>query len=293
MKKLTPGPLPQAVLARTFVTMEPMSSVARLSLALVLVSCGVALKPNPLRAEPVPVRQKEGLIHGFLLLRASTGDLLATGDWTQVANGDRVTSILAFRFKDGSIHEETAVFSQRRLFRLLTYHLAQRGPAFKRPTDMNLNVSTGQVTVHYTDDGKDKTVTEHLTLPADVANGIVSTLMHDLDPKSPRTELSMVVSAPKPRLVKLVISPEGDDAFSIGGATHKATRYVVKIELGGITGIVAPIVGKRPPDTRVWMLGGSTPAFLRSEGPLCDECPIWRIELASPVWPKGDTDPKP
>jgi len=289
VKKLTPGPLPQAVVARTFVTMEPMNSVARLSLALVLVSCGAALKPHPLRAEPVPVRQKEGLIHGFLLLRASTGDLLATGDWTQVTAGDRVTSILAFRFKDGSVHEETAVFSQRRIFRLLTYHLVQKGTAFKRPTDMTLNVSTGQVTVHYTDDGKDKTVTEHLTLPADVANGIVSTLMHDLDPKSPRTELSMVVSTPKPRLVKLIISPEGDDTFSIGGATHKATRYVVKIELGGITGIVAPIVGKQPPDTRVWMLGGSTPAFLKSEGPLCDECPIWRIELAVPVWPKSET----
>jgi hypothetical protein len=292
VKKLTPGAPSQTIVFRAFVTMEPMNSFARLSLALVLGSCDALLSSNSLLAEPVPVRQKEGLVHGFLLLRGLNGDPLATGDWTQVAHGDRITSNLAFRFKDGSIHDETAVFSQRRVFRLLTYHLVQKGPAFKRPTDMTLNVSTGQVTVHYTDDGKDKTVTDHLKLPADVANGIVTTLMHDFDPKSPKTELSMVVSTPKPRLVKLTISPEGDDPFSIGGVTHKATRYVIKIELGGITGIIAPIVGKQPPDTRVWMLGGSAPAFLKSEGPLCDECPIWRIELTSPVWPKSEPNPQ-
>jgi hypothetical protein len=274
--------------------MEPMNSGVRLSLlGVVIGSCGIALLlPNSLQAEPVPVRHAEGLIHGFLVLRTLHGDNLATGGWIQTANGDRVTSNLAFRFKDGSIHEESAIFSQRRTFRLLTYRLLQKGPAFKRPTDMILDASTGQVTVHYIVDGKDKTVTDHLKLPADVANGIVTTLMHDIDPKSAKTELSMVASTPKPRLVKLAISPEGEDSFSIGGSALKATRYVIKIEIGGITGIVAPIVGKQPPNTHVWMIGGKAPAFLKSEGPLCDDCPIWRIELASPIWPKSTTDPK-
>jgi hypothetical protein len=259
-------------------------------LVAVLVSCGAI--PKPLLAEAVPVRQTEGLLHGFLVLRAVNGDSLATGDLTQVAHGDRVTSDLLFRFKDGSIHEETSVFSQRRTFRLLTYHLVQKGPTFKRPTDMTLNASTGQVTVRYVDDGKEKTVTDQMKLPADLANGIVTTLMNHIDPKAAKTMLSMVVSTPKPRLVKLAISPEGDDSFSIGGSVLKGTRYVIKIEIGGISGVVAPIIGKQPPDTRVWMLGGKAPAFLKSEGPLCDDCPIWRIELASPVWPKSETNQK-
>jgi len=282
-----PSPFPR------WFTMEPMRSAVRFSLlAVVIACCGAALLPNPLLAEPVPVRQPEGLIHGFLLLRALNGDILASGDSTQVPHGDRLTSNLVFRFKDGSIFDETAVFSQRRTFRLLTYHLVQKGPAFKRPTDMTLNASTGEVTVHYTDDGKDKTVTDRLKVPADVANGLVTTLMHDIDPKTAKTMLSMVVSTPKPRLVKLAISPEGDDSFSIDGAVHKAARFVIKIEIGGISGIVAPIVGKQPPDTRIWMIGGKAPAFLKSEGPLCDDCPIWRIELTSPVWPKSDTGQK-
>jgi hypothetical protein len=234
--------------------MKPMKTGVRFRLLVVVLgSTGAILLPTPLLAEPVPVRHTEGLMHGFLVLRALNGDSLATGDLTQVADGDRVSTDLAFRFTDGSIHEETSVFLQRRTFRLLTYHLVQKGRAFKRPTDMTLNASTGQVIVHYIDDGKEKTVTDRLKLPADVANGIVTSLLNDIDPKATKTVVSMVASTPKPRLVKLAISPEGDDSFSVGGSVLKAIRYVIKVEIGGISGIVAPIIGKQPPDTHVWM----------------------------------------
>ncbi len=62
-------------------------------------------------------------------------------------------------------------------------------------------------------------------------------------------------------------------------------HYVVKVELGGIAGVVALVVGKQPPDSHVWILGGEAPAFVRSEAPLYSGGPVWRIELASPVWP--------
>jgi len=54
-------------------------------------------------------------------------------------------------------------------------------------------------------------------------------------------------------------------------------------------GLVAPLVGKQPADTHVWILGGEAPAFVKSEGPLYVGGPIWRIELASPIWPKAST----
>jgi hypothetical protein len=60
---------------------------------------------------------------------------------------------------------------------------------------------------------------------------------------------------------------------------------VVKIELGGLAGVVAPVIGKQPPDTDVWILEGDAPAFLKSQGPQFQDGPIWRIELASPSWP--------
>jgi hypothetical protein len=93
-------------------------------------------------------------------------------------------------------------------------------------------------------------------------------------------------------VVKLEISPAGEDSFSVGAVAHKALRYQVKVNIGGISGAIAPIVGKQPPDTYVWVAGGNQPGFLCSEGPLCDGCPIWRIELASPVWPKGNQTSK-
>lgn len=244
-------------------------------------------------ADQVPVRHVEGRIHGFLLLRDLEDRLLASGSSIQLANGNRVTSELSFRFNDGSVHEETTVFSQRRTFQLLRYRLVQKGPAFKRPMDMSLNASTGQVTIRYTDDdGKEKTITDRLKLPADLANGLVTTLLGDIDPKVPKTVISMLVATPKPRLIKLELSPLGDDSFSVGGVAEKAMRYAVKVDIGGIGGAIAPIIGKQPPDTHVWMVGGRAPGFLKSEGPLFPDGPVWRIELASPVWPKPSSGQK-
>jgi hypothetical protein len=242
----------------------------------------------PLLADQVQVRHAEGRIHGFLALRDLDGSLLATGGLTQLAAGNRVTTQLRFHFKDGSVHEETTVFSQRRTFQLLRYQLVQKGKTFKRPTDLSLNTTTGQVTIHYTDDdGKAKTITDHLVLPPDLANGMVTTLLGDIDPKAPKTTLSMLVSTPKPRLVKLEITPQGEDSFSVAGSSAKALLYNVKVHIGGISGVVAPIVGKQPPDTHIWMIGGRAPGFLKSEGPLFEGGPVWRIELASPTWPKA------
>ncbi len=151
-----------------------------------------------------------------------------------------------------------------------------------------IDASTGQVTVHYADeDGKEKVLTEKIVVPPDAAEcGIVPTLLENFGPVVPQATLSMVATTPKPRVVKLAIHPEGQETFSIGGSSYKATKYLVKVEIGGAAGVVAPLVGKVPPDTHVWVTGGVAPVFVRSEGPLFEGGPIWRIELASPVWPR-------
>ena len=252
----------------------------------VLVACATLLQPGAMPAETVAVLHSEGVVHGFLVLRTLAGDTLADGDLIQVARGDRVTSRLVFHFKDGSVHDETAVVSQRRNFRLLTDHLVQKGPAFQHPMEVSIDGSTGQVTVRSTDDdGKEKLVTERLDLPPDVANGLVLTLLKNLRSVASQTKISMVAATPKLRLVKLAITSQGETPFSVGGSSRKATHYVVKVEIGGAAGVVAPLVGKQPPDTHVWILGGEAPAFVKSEGPLYFGGPIWRIELVSPVWP--------
>jgi hypothetical protein len=85
-------------------------------------------------------------------------------------------------------------------------------------------------------------------------------------------------------LVKLVIAPEGEATFLAGGASRKATQYLIRVEIGGIAGFLAPLLGKQPQDSHAWVLDGDAPAFVRLEGPLFMDGPSWRIEPVSPVW---------
>src|SRR5580692_7563332 len=238
-------------------------------------------------ADPVAVRHTQGSLRGFLVLKDTNDKILASGDLVQLVSGNRVTATLSLHFADGSLYEETSVFSQSHSYRLLTYKQVLKGAAFKTQETLSLDASTGAVNIQSTDkEGKEKTVSDKLSLPPDLANGILSMLLTEAAPQAEMT-LSMLVSTPKPRIVKLKISPAGQDPFSVGGFGVKATHYIMKIDIGGVEGVAAKVVGKQPPPEDFWIASGNAPVFLKSEGPLYEDGPIWRIELASPVWPKA------
>jgi hypothetical protein len=258
--------------------------VARTSRVAAVVACVALLGAVPRAGQGVPVRHPEGLVHGFLILSTLQGTRLADGDLIQNLRGDRVTSQLIFRFRDGSRHEETAVYSQRQQFRLITYQLKQRGPTFPRPIEVSIDAAAGRITTRYTDDGKERTDTETHELPPDLANGLVSILLKNVRPEAPPETFSYVASTPGPRLVRLELRVAGAQEFVTGGTPRKATHFVLKVKIGGFAGFMAPILGKTPPDVHVWILAGEAPAFVRAEQPLYADGPVWRIELTSPVW---------
>jgi hypothetical protein len=250
------------------------------------LACGAILWCAPISADPVQVHYREGVVHGFLTLRSPEGAITAVGDLTQVAYGDRVTSRLVFHFKDGSLQDETAVFSQRGEFRLVSDHLVQKGRAFERPIDMKIDRPRGEVTVRYLDeDGQEKVDNERLELPPDLANGLIITLLKNVRRTALPASVSYVAATPKPRLVKLKITAAGADRFSVAGSARRATHYVLKVEIGGLAGLIAPLLGKDPPDSHVWILEGEAPAFVRSEAPLFMGGALMRTDLASPAWP--------
>jgi hypothetical protein len=240
--------------------------------------------PATVAGEPVPVRHAEGLVHGFLSLKTTDGAVIADGDLIQTTRGDRVTSRLIFRFRDGSLHDETAVFSQRRVFRLISNHLVQKGPTFPHAIDMTIDATGDAVVVRYSDDGEQKTESEHLDLPPDLANGLILTLLKNVRPGAVPKSLALVGATPKPRLVRLELGVAGRERFSTGSTTRTATHYILKVDIGGLSGILAPLLGKQPPDAHVWILEGEAPAFVKSEQPLYMGGPLWRIELVSPAW---------
>jgi hypothetical protein len=59
---------------------------------------------------------------------------------------------------------------------------------------------------------------------------------------------------------------------------------LVKVEIEGILGLLAPAVGKQPPDSYVWVLGGEAPTFLKWQAPAYEGGPIWVTRLTSPIW---------
>jgi hypothetical protein len=250
--------------------------------------CGLSFVASYAAAEPVHVRHPEGTLHGFLSLTTETGQVVASGDLIEIVRGDRVTSRLTFHFKDGSLDDETTVFTQRGVFRLISDHHIQRGPYFPTQLDMNIDVAKGTVVTRWKGkDGKEQDSTEHMKLPSDLYNGLVTPVVKNLNPDAPETKVSMIVSTPKPRIVTLLMRPLGTAPFSLAGFARKSLHYEIKIELGGIVGLIAPVVGKAPPDIYMWIEGGEVPIFLRETGPLFEEGPVLTINLIGPTWPEN------
>jgi hypothetical protein len=258
--------------------------ISRLQLFHTLVISILIFQSSRLPAEQIPVRHMEGVMLGFLVLRTLDGETLAYGELKQVVHGqgEQVTDDLQFRFKDGSFYQEITKFTQRGEFRLVSDQVVQKGPSFKKETEAWIEVATGKITVRSVEKGKEKLTTKHLDLPPDVSNGLIFTLVKNVDPSAAQTTVSMVAASTTPRIVKLNIVPDQEKTIKIGLITQKAQQFVVKVKIEGVAGVVAPVVGKQPPDTHVWIVKSEAPTFIESEGPLSQDSPVWRMEVTAP-----------
>jgi hypothetical protein len=230
----------------------------------------------------VPVRFTEGLTRGFLLVRAQDGRLVGHGDLIQVVRGQRMESQMILRFRDGSTHDERVAFTQDGVFALLSYHVVQQGPSFPERLDALFDVRDGRYSVTSGTGKSEKVATGHLTLPADVSNGLVILLLKNLPPGTART-VHVVAFTPKPRLVELEMLPSGQRSVQVGELQRPAERYVLKPRLGPIMGFIAKLLGRLPADTECLILKADVPAFVRCDGALALGGPIWRIEVTSPA----------
>jgi hypothetical protein len=237
-------------------------------------------------AAPVPVRFVEGVTHGFLVLRDVNGALLASGNLLQVQRGVQVESRMVFRFKDGSLYDETVVFTQERVFTMQSYRLVQRGPAFAEDTEISLERASGKYSVSTKahKDGDEQVLNGTLDLPPDVYNGMVITVAKNL-PKGASETVHIVAFTPTPRLIQLEFLPEGEQKVLIGQLGKTATHYVLKPRLGIWLKVFATLLGRAPPDSHAWIIRDELPAFVRFEGPLVTTGPVRRIETTTPRWP--------
>jgi hypothetical protein len=250
-------------------------TIRLLTSVLPLLSILVVAAP-PLDAAPLAVRFTEGVARGFPVLRSQAGEPLAAGELSQVARGDLVHSHLVFRFRDGSLYDETVVFSQRDVFTLEEYRVTQRGPSFPESIEASLDRATGRYDVRYRgdDDSPEELVSGRLALPADVYSGMLGLLMKNLPPGAKQT-VQVVVFTPQPRFVTVLLEPGAEDQLMLGERPITATRYLIKPQLG----LLASLLVVDPPAMQCWIVGGDAPAFVKFQGPLYFMGPVWRIEL--------------
>jgi len=266
-----------------------MSAAARgspLRNATALVLVAAMLGAPCAAAEPIAVRFVEGVSHGFLTLRTVDAAQIASGDLLQFARRGEIESRMVFRFKDGSVLDETVVFTQDRVFLMKSYRLSQRGPVFAEDTEISLERASGKYRVKTTahKDGAVTLLEGTLEMPADTYNGMVLTVAKNLAKGASQT-INVVAFTPAARLVPVELAPAGEQKILVGELTKSATRYVFKPKPGPWISLLANVLGRMPADSHAWILTEDVPAFVKFEGPLHPAGAPWRIELTSPRWP--------
>jgi hypothetical protein len=244
-------------------------------LVLMPLFCATALD-----AAPVRVRFPEGTTRGFLAIRTPQGELIGRGELRQKPRGDEIDSRLLLQFKNGSVHEEVTTYSQRGVLRLESYRLTQRGPSFPG-AEISFDRKSGryQAKARERTDGPEQTASGEFEMPADLYNGMALVVLKNMVPAEGATG-QLAAFTPKPRLLRMEFRQEGEDRVFFAGDPKQAARHLVNLEIGGVSGVVASLIGKIPPDLRYWLALGEIPAFVRFEGSMFLNGPVWRVEMA-------------
>lgn len=267
------------------------SSRVRPAVNLILTLIALILSATFLAAEQVPVIQRQGAVHGFLVLRDDHGKAIAIGDQTNEVRGNLIHARTIFQFRDGSVDDEETTYRQGSHFELVLDHHVQKGPAFSKQSDVTIDVHKGLVS--WIDlSGKDKQPkSQHMHLPHDLANGMIPLFVQNYPQGATSLQVSYLAVSSKPRIIKLDIKPNGSDKVAVGWTGRQADMFDVHFDLGAVVGKLATLVGKQPPDIRVWTLDGKAgpvPEFIKLVGPLYENGPIWTVLLSAPTWPSED-----
>ena len=231
-------------------------------------------------AEPIPVTHIQLPRRASMVARSETGKIIAQVEFTETVQGDEVTMRLTYHFMDGSIDDETTTYSQQGIFRLVRNHHIQNGPFFATPVDLTVEAATGISTSRTTDkDGKIHVESTHIDLPDDLANGFVGTVLVNVPPNTAPFRMGILAPVFGGRLIRILISPEGEQPFQKAGQTLKATVFRIHPELGGILGMLATLFGLQPKDVMVWVLEGDRPAVMRVVGQMSGFGPVVSSEL--------------
>ncbi|GGH06101.1 hypothetical protein GCM10011586_22850 [Silvibacterium dinghuense] len=215
-----------------------------------------------------------------MVARSEDGKTIASGEFSQVVQGNEVTMRLTYHFLDGSVDDEATTYTQKGTFQLVRNHHIQKGPFFTKPIDLTIEAATGMVTSQTIDKhGRIHVESKHMDLPDDLANGIVGTLLLNVPDNAIPFRVGMLAPVGGGRLIRLLISPAEEQTVHLAGQTLEATVFRIHPELGGIVRVIARLLGLQPKDVMVWVLEGEDPAVAVIVGQLGGYGPMVSSEL--------------
>jgi hypothetical protein len=222
-----------------------------------------------------------------MVVRSATGEIVGRVDFSEDVHGDEVTMRLTYHFVDGSTDDETTTYRQQGTLQLIRNHHIQKGPFFSKPFDFSVEAATGIATSRTADkNGKIRVESEHIDLPDDLANGFIGTLLLNLPQNTKPFRVGMLAPFGGGRLIRVLISPQGERPFQSTGQTLKAKVFRIHPELGGMLGMLAALIGLQPKDVMVWTLEGEEPAVVRVVGQLGGYGPVLSSELVGTSFEK-------
>jgi hypothetical protein len=215
-----------------------------------------------------------------MVVHTEAGKIIAGCEFSQSVQGDEVSMRLTYKFADGSVDDETTTYRQQGTLRLIRNRHIEKGPFFVKPVDFAVEAASGTATSRIQDrNGRVHIESHHIDLPDDLANGFVGTVLLNTQQNTAPFRVSLLAPVGDGRLIRLLISQEGEQPFHMAGQALRATVFRIHPELGGVVGMIAPLIGLQPKDVMVWVLEGDAPAVVRIVGQLGGYGPMVSSEL--------------
>jgi len=229
----------------------------------------------------VELTEPEGAAHGYPGLCDINGKKLADGEFRQWMQGDRLHVIITYKFNDGQLFQENALFRQNP-------QLIQEEWSWKELKNGRLSREfaadflSKTASAHIRKDNETKDVSEKIDVEMGrtFAGFGFSLALGNLRKRlvaGEQVELKAVGFTPKPQVVTVKISHGGLDKMKMSGRFLTGDRFIIHPEV--------PVIAKlfvHVPDTKIWLTHPPPAGFLRLEGPtVLPSDPLMRIDLVS------------
>ncbi|WNG44384.1 hypothetical protein F0U60_09875 [Archangium minus] len=213
-----------------------------------------------------------------LAVSTPEGQPLGKGSLTQWTEGERLHVLLTYRYDDGRIIEESAVFLTQPELVQERWNWRERKEG-QTTRQFTFDFGSGRAVGLTREGGKTRRYTEQLKVEpgrtfAGVGFALVAKNLLPQLRQGEEVKLQALAATPKPRKVNVKLSREGTESLTLAGQTLTADRVVIHPEIG-----LASLVVKAP-DTNLYFTGSGPPVMVGGEGPVLEPGdPVVRTEL--------------